>query len=157
MSGFGSDAAVILEEADVADVMVSIFNAPMMADGGADSGGGQACLAGVERYLAGIVPVAGFGVLVPGEAGDPGDGDDQAVPIGAEAAGDVEGLDPAMFLSAMTVAVDGLGAVGGVLAGTDRLELVMERRLVGLYLDDEEVSGVPGRLKSFFDSAWRRR
>lgn len=157
MSWLVSDAAVVLEEADVADVVAAVFDPPMLTDGCTDSGGGQIDLTGVERYLVGIVPKAGFGVLVPGEAGDPGDGDDQAVPLGAEAAGDVEGLDPAMLLSAMTVALDGFGTVDGGLGGTERHQLVMERRLVGLDLDDEEVSGVPGRLECFFDSAWHRR
>ena len=44
--------------------------------------------------------------------------DDQAVPVGVEAAGDVERLDPTIFLSAMAVAVDGLDAVGGRVDGT---------------------------------------
>lgn len=157
MAGFGSDSAVVFEESDVADVVAAIFYAPMVADGGADSGSRQADLACVVRYLVGFVPEARFGVLVPGEAGDAGDGDYQAVPVGAKASGDVERLDQAMLLSAMAVAVNGLGAVGGGLGGTDLRDRVVEGRLIGFDLDDEEISGVPGSLKSFFDSAWRRR
>ena len=75
-----------------------------------------------------MAPETGFGDLVPGEAGDAGGGDDQAVPVGSEAAGDVEGLDQAMLLSAMTVALDGLGAVGGRLGGADGFECLLKDR-----------------------------
>lgn len=157
MAGLGSDSAVVLEEADVSDVMAAVFDPPMIADRGADDGGGQACLAGVERDLVGLVPKARLGVLVPSEAGDAGDGDDQAVPVWSQAPGDIEGLDPPMLLAAMAVAIDGFGAVGGGLGGADRLGRVEQGRLVRLDLDDEEVPGVLGGLKCFFDSAWRRR
>ena len=98
-----------------------------------------------------------IGVLVPSEAGDAGGGDDQAVPVGAEAAGDIEGLDQTMLLSAMPVALDGLGAVGGRRGGADRFEGIVQDRLVGFDLGDQDVSGIPGGFKGFFDSAWHRR
>ena len=94
---------------------------------------------------------------MPGEAGDAGGGDDQAVPVGAEAAGDIEGLDHAVLLSAMPVALDALGAVGGRLGGADRVQGLVEDRLVGFDLGDQEISGIAGSLKGFFDSAWHRR
>ena len=34
VDGFGSDAAVIFEEGDIADVVASILDAPMASDGG---------------------------------------------------------------------------------------------------------------------------
>ena len=41
VAGFGSDAAVVFEECDVADIVASVFDSPVLADGGADGGGGQ--------------------------------------------------------------------------------------------------------------------
>jgi hypothetical protein len=87
---------------------------------------------------------------VPGEAGDAGGGDDQAVPVGFEAAGDVEGLDHAVLLSAMPVALDGLGAVGGRLGVADRFEGLVQDLLVGFELGDQKVSGIPGGFKRFW-------
>lgn len=62
-----------------------------------------------------------------------------------------------MLLSAVSVAVDGLGGVGGLVGGTDRFDRVEQVRLIGLELGDQEIVGIGGRLKGFFDSAWRRR
>jgi len=55
-----------------------------------------------------------------------------------------------MLLSAMTVALDGLGAVGGRIGVTNRFEGLVEDRLVGFDLGDQDVSGILGSFKSFF-------
>ena len=81
---FGANAALVFEEADIADVMASVFDSPVLADCGADGGGGQVDLRCMEGGLLGRLPEAGGGVLVPGEPGDAGGGDDQTVPVGAE-------------------------------------------------------------------------
>jgi hypothetical protein len=57
----------------------------------------------------------------------------------------------------MPVALDGLGAVGGRLGGADRFQRLIQDGLVGLDLGDQDISGVAGGFKGFFDSAWRRR
>lgn len=157
VAGFGSNAAVVFEEGNIADVVAAIFNAPMLADGCGDGGGGQSDLTRKEGCLVGAVPEAGRGVLVPGEPGDAGGGDDQTVPVGAETPGDVERLDPTMLLSTVAVAVDGLGAVGGLLDGTDRFDPVVQGLLVGFDLSDQKASCIFGRFKGFFDSASHRR
>ena len=36
---FGSNAALVFEEGDVANVVAAVFDAPMLPDGGADGGG----------------------------------------------------------------------------------------------------------------------
>lgn len=77
VAGFGSNAAVVFEEADITDVMAAVFDAPMLADRRGGCAGGQPDLTGEEGCLVGEVPAAGGGVLVPGEPGDAG-GDDQA-------------------------------------------------------------------------------
>ena len=103
------------------------------------------------------MPKAGFGVFAPGQAAHLGGGDDQAIPIGSEPAADIEGFDETMLLPAMFVAIDGFGAVGGRQGGAQGFDRVVQDRLVVLDLGNQDVSGVPGRFKRFFDSAWRRR
>ena len=138
-------------------MVVSVFDAPMVTDRRADHGRRQVDLAGVEGSVVGLAPEAGFGVLVPGEPGDAGDGADQSVPVGAEPSGDVEGFDQTVLLSAVSVAVDGQGGVGGLVGGRDCFDRVEQVLLVGLELGDQEVAGIGRRLKGFFDSAWRRQ
>ena len=111
----------------------------------------------MEGGLLGRLPEAGGGVLVPGEPGDAGGGNDQAVPVGAEAAGDVERLDQPMLLATVAVALDGQGAVHGLLGGTDRFDGIVQGLLVGFDLGDQKASGIPRGFKGFFDSAWHRR
>lgn len=103
------------------------------------------------------MPETRFGVLVPSQAGYPGSGDDQAVPLGSETGADIEGFDETMFLPAVFVAIDGFGAVGGWQGGAEGFDRVVQGLLVVLDLGDQDVSRVLGRLKCFFDSAWRRR
>jgi hypothetical protein len=50
------DAAAILVEGYVADIVASIFYPPMEADRGAEDGGGQDGERGIERNLVGLVP-----------------------------------------------------------------------------------------------------
>ena len=137
--------------------MASIFDAPVVSDRLAERLGAEGDLAGVEGDLLGCVPEAGPGVLVPGQAGDAGGADDQAVPLGVELALDVEGLDLAGFMAAVALGIDALEAVGRRLGGGDALERGQQGRLVGLDLGEQGVAAVAGRLKGFFDSAGRRR
>lgn len=151
-----TNSAVVFEEGDVTDIMAAVLDAPVGADGGAGVGGGHRRLAGIKRGLGGRVPKAGFGVFAPGQAAHPDGGEDQAIPIRSEPTADIEGFDETMLLPAMFVAVDGFGAVGGGPGGAEGFDRVVQDRLVVLDLGNEDVSGVPGRLKRFFDSAWRR-
>lgn len=148
---------MVLEEADVSDIVIAILGAPVVSDGGARSGGGECGLAGVEGDFGGFDPVAGRGVLMPSPAGDAHDGGDQAVPFGTKPPGGREGLDQAMLLSTMAVAVDGLGAVFGRPRGAEGFERVVKGGLVGFDLGDQGISGVSGSLKRFFDNGSRRR
>jgi hypothetical protein len=156
-SRFCANSTVIFEEGYVTDIMAAVLNAPVRPDGGTGGGGGHRRLAGIKRGFGGRVPKAGFGVFAPGQATHPGGGDDQAIPIGSETTADIEGFDETMLLPAMFVAIDGFGAVGGGPGGAEGFDRVVQDRLVVLDLGDQDVSRVPGRLKCFFDSAWRRR
>ena len=48
---------------------------------------------------------------MPSEPDDAGGGNDRSVPVGAEASGDVVCFDQTMLLSAMAIALDGVGGV----------------------------------------------
>jgi hypothetical protein len=150
-------SAGIFAERDVADVMAPIFNAPVASDRLAERLGAESDLTGVEGDLLGFVPEAGLGILVPGQAGDAGGVDDQAVPLGVELALDVEGLDLAGFMAAVAPGIDAFEAVGRGLIGGDALERGQQGRLVGLDLGEQGVAAVTGRLNGFFDNAGRRR
>ena len=157
MCRLDAGSAGVFAERDIADVMASILDAPVASDRLAERLGAEGDLTGVEGDFLGFVPEAGLRVLVPGQAADAGGVDDQAVPLGAEPALDVEGLDFAGFLAAVAPGIDALEAVGRRLGGGDALERGQQGRLVGLDLGEQGVAAVSGRLKGFFDSAGRRR
>jgi len=150
-------SAGVFTERGVADVMAPIFNAPVASDRLAERLGAESDLTGVEGDLLGFVPEAGLGILVPGQAGDAGGLDDQAVPLGAEPALDIEGFDLAGFMAAMAPGIDALEAVGRGLGGGDVLNRGQQARLVGLDLGEQGVAAVARRLKGFFDNGGRRR
>ena len=75
------------------------------------------------------------------------------MPIGSETTAHVEGFYETMLLPAMFVAIDGFGSVGGRQGGAEGFDRVVQDRLVVLDLGDQDVSGIPGRFKRFFDSA----
>jgi hypothetical protein len=137
--------------------MAPIFDAPVASDRLAERLGAESDLTGVEGDLLGFVPEAGLGILVPGQAGDAGGLDDQAVPLGVELALDVEGLDLAGFMAAVAPGIDAFEAVGRGLIGGDALERGQQGRLVGLDLGEQGVAAVTRRLECFFDNAGRRR
>jgi hypothetical protein len=150
-------SAGVFTERDVADVMAPILDAPVASDRLAERLGAESDLTGVEGDLLGFVPEAGLGILVPGQAGDAGGLDDQAVPLGVELALDVEGLDLAGFMAAVAPGIDAFEAVGRGLIGGDALERGQQGRLVGLDLGEQGVAAVTRRLECFFDNAGRRR
>ena len=157
MCRLDAGSAGVLAEGDVADVMASILDAPVASDRLAERLGAEGDLTGVEGDLLGFVPEAGLRVLVPGQSGDAGGVDDQAVPLGVELALDVEGFDLAGFMAAVAPGIDAFEAVGRRLGGGDALERGQQARLVGLDLGEQGVAAVAGRLKGFFDSGGRRQ
>ncbi len=157
MRRLDAGSAFVLAERDVANVMAAVFNAPVAADRRAERLGAEGDLTGVEGDLLGGVPEPGLGILVPGQAGDAGAGDDQAVPLGIEPALDVVGLDRAGLMAAVALGINTGDAVGRGLGGGDVLERGQQARLVGLDLGEQRVAAVARRLKGFFDSAGRRR
>ena len=79
---------------------------------------GRGAGASIERDLAGVVgnlaalrPQAGAGVAAQAAPGDAGDTGNQRLPVGVETTGHGEDLDPAVFLTAMSMAIDRLEAI----------------------------------------------
>ena len=157
MCRLDAGSAGVFTERDVADVMAPIFDAPVASDRLAERLGAESDLTGVEGDFLGFVPEPGLGILVPGQAGDAGGLDDQAVPLGVELALDVEGFDLAGFMAAVAPGIDAFEAVGRGLIGGDALERGQQGRLVGLDLGEQGVAAVTRRLECFFDNAGRRR
>jgi hypothetical protein len=150
-------SAGVFAEGDVADIMASILNAPVASDRLAERLGAEGNLTGVEGDLLGFVPEAGLGILVPGQTGDAGGADDQAIPLGVEPALDVEGFDLAGLMAAVTPGIDAPEALDRGLVGGDALERGQQGRLIGLDLGEQGIAAVTGRLECFFDSGGRRR
>ena len=157
MRRLDAGAAPVLAERDVANVVASVFDAPVAPDRLAEGLGVEGDLTGVEGDLLGFVPEAGLGVLVPGQAGDAGSADNQAVPLGVEPALDIEGLDLAGLMAAVAFGIDSPVALDRGLGGGDVLKRGQQGRLVGLDLGEQRVAAVAGGLKGFFGSAGRRR
>ena len=87
---------------------------------------------------------------MPSQARDPGGLDNQAVPLGIEFVLNVEGLDLAGFMTAVTLGINALEALDRRLVGGDGLERDKQGWLVGLDLGEQRVAAVAGRLKGFF-------
>ena len=157
MDRLDASSAPIFAERNIANIMAAIFDTPVVSDRLAERLGAEGDLAGVEGNLLGGAPEPGLGVLVPGQARDPGALDDQAVPLGIELALDIEGLDPTGFMTAVALGIDALEVLDRRLLGGDVLERGQQARLVGLDLGEQGVAAVAGRFKGFFDNAGRRR
>ncbi len=151
-----ADAASVLVAGDVADPMVPVLDAPMLADNlgpgsGRESGGGG----NVDGNLAAFLPQAGGGRAQQGAAGDADDGFDEGLPLGiGQGVADGEGLDGAILLAGAPFAARERGVDGGRGGGDGRND-VKQAGLVGLDLDQQVVARLPRNLEGFFDSAWR--
>lgn len=155
MAGFGPDTTAIFEEGNIANVVAAILDAPMTPDGGREGGGAEPGLADIEGLFLGRVPQAGFGFLMPGEAGDASGAGDQVIPLGIEMAGHLEDLDQTVLLPSLAAAVDGFDPICWRLAGGEGLYRFEQQRLIGFHLGKQDIAGLRGSLKCFFDSASR--
>ena len=79
-AGPGADAARVLAQGDLPNVMGAVLDAPMRADGAAQDLGAVAGLTGVVADLLARGPQAGAGVVDVGQARHPGDAADQRLP-----------------------------------------------------------------------------
>ena len=118
---------------------------------------------GVERDLAGVVgdltplpPQAGAGVPAQGATGDARNAGDEGPPVGIEAVGRGEDLDPAMLLATMGVTVDGVEVIDHGLGFAQGDQSVMQARLVVLDAHQERIASRGRGGEGFFGSAGRR-
>src|SRR5215211_1140566 len=131
-AGLAPDAAGVLAERAVADVVVAVLDAPMAAHGGGASSGVERDLAGVVGDLPTGPPQAGAGVPAQAAPGDARDAGDVRPPGGIEMTVHREGLDAAVLLTPMGMAVDGVEAIEHGLGFARGDQGVMQARLVVL-------------------------
>jgi len=154
---FAPDAAGILAERAVTHVVVAVFDSPMATDGRSASLGVERDLAGVVGDLTPLPPQAGAGVAAQGAAGHTYDAGDEGPPVGIEAVGRGEDLDPAMLLATMGMTVDGVEVIGGGLDGAPAGQALKQAWLVVLDPHQQRVAGRGRGGEGFFGSAGRRR
>lgn len=106
-AGVVADAAAILVEANVTDIMVPIFNSPVLANGGGPFprreavGGGEA----LSNFTA-LAPHAGGVRAEQGAASDADDSVDEGVPLGrGQSIDDGKDFDDAILLAGSSVVV----------------------------------------------------
>src|SRR3954447_20693551 len=124
--------------------MVPVLNSPMRADGAGEGLGIEVDLAGIAADLLAARPQTGPGVLLEGQARDPGDAGNQRLPLGIQLTGGVEHLYQPVLLAAMTPPVHRLMAVEGVVLGAEFGQRVMQGGLVPLHLDQQAIVGLGG-------------
>ena len=155
--GPAPDAAGILAQDAVADVVIAVLDPPVRPDGTSEALGIELDLAHVVRDLAPGAPQASAGVLAPTQARDAGSAGDQVLPRRREVAGDVEDLDATVLLSTMAGAFGRRMPVCRRLLGAQAGEGVMQAGLVGLEPDQQGVAGARRGREAFFDRAAHRR
>jgi len=155
-AGVVADTASVLVAGDIADIVVSVLDAPMPSDGGGpcgrrETGGGR----DVVGDLAAFAPHARGGGAEQGVAGDADDGLDDGMPLGrGQGIAGGKDFDGAVLLAGSAVVARKRG-VGGTAVGGDGADGLEQVGLVSLQLNQEMVSRVADDLERFFDSAWR--
>jgi hypothetical protein len=154
----GPDAAVILAQDAVTDMVTAVLYAPVPAHEPAEGRRVEPDLAGVVGDLLAPLPQAGAGVPEPGPASDAGDGGDAAAPpAGREIGGrGREDLDPALLVATAAVAVDGEVLVDRRAPRAQGGDRLMQARLVGLDPGEQGVAGPRGPREGFFGSGAHR-
>src|SRR4051794_32216941 len=155
-AGLAPDAAGVLAQDAVADVVVPVLDAPVRPDGPPEGRRVQPGLAGVEGDLLAPGPQPGAGVLAPGQARDPGRAGDPRPPVRVEAALHREDLDAPVLLAAVPTAVDRLVPVDRVPLGAQRDQGVTQARLVVLHPHQERVAGRGRGGEGFFQNGKAR-
>ena len=156
-AGLAPDAAVVLAQDAVADVVIAVLDTPVRPDRMPEALGIQLALADIVGDLAPGAPQAGAGVLAPAKARDARGAGDQALPRGREPAGDVEDLDAAVLLPTMAGAVHRHMPVNRLLLGAQAGNGIMQAGLVGFEPDQKGVAGARRHREAFVDRAARRR
>lgn len=145
-----TDAGLIFLEGDVTRVMQRVLDVPVVSD----CGGGKACRCGgvghIECDLGGAAPQSCLGISVQDIASDTNDALDQRLPFGSgHGAGRAEHVD---FPGFMPIASSGELNVtaGGLAGGASDFDILQQRRLIVLQLDEERRLCLSGGLEGFF-------
>jgi hypothetical protein len=140
-----ADAAVVLAQDAVADVVIAVFDAPMRADSAAEIGGREADLASIVGDLLARPPQAGARVLAPGQPSDARRAGQERLPVGVKITGGLEELDMAVLLAAVADAIHGRVLIDGGSPCAEALDRLKQAGLVGLDADQQGVAGAGAR------------
>lgn len=152
----GTDATLILTEGGVADIVITVFNAPMPTNGSGGLLGGKLGRADIEGDLAPTFPKTGFGDPFEGMAPDLDRLDEIGGPFRfGHGFSKVEDFGAPIFQAGTdkVVALEEIGRFGGLGQGRDAFIKLL---LVLLQLGQKLVPRLPGDVECFFDSAWHR-
>jgi hypothetical protein len=150
-AGIDADAAGVLGEGDVADVVRAVFDVPVVADGGGADVNRTQRVADVVGGFAGLVPQAAGGVMALDTAADADDGGEMRRPLGVgEAITWVEHLGDAAFEAGASAGVCHADPLRGGRAAAEVGDGQVKGGLVVLDLGDQMSAGAGGLLESFF-------
>ncbi len=153
-AGIATDAAGILGEAAVTDIVVAVFDAPVIADDLGAGGGWQDDVADEQGALAGGPPHPGGSGAGEDIACDTDRRVDQASPFGvSQMIAKREHLDQAGFVAATALLVDAARTLEWCRGLAQRGEGVMQGGLVGLDLGDQRHAACGGLLEGFYGMA----
>ena len=146
-----SDAAGVLGEATVTDVVGAILDVPVVTDGLGTLSRWQHDVADKQGGLADIAPKASGGGADEYVAIDADNRTDVAIPLGVgQAVARREYFDRTGFVAAPTLLVGGLCAIERCCDVAQRGDGVMKGWLVGFDLSDQMNAGGGGLLECFF-------
>ena len=129
---------------------------PMAPDRGCGMACGNGGIGHVVGDLGGAAPEAGLGIAMQDIAGDADDDLDERLPLGSgDRSGGAEYLGRPGFMPAASGGDLGVAA-GGIAGGADGFDVLQQRGLIILQLDDDAGLRLCGGLEGFFGNAWRR-
>ena len=150
----GSDAALVLGECGVSDIVIAVFDTPMTSDGVCGLLGRKLDGTDIQRDFGAALPKTGFGVFDECAAADP----DHALKIGCplssgDGVADIEDLCLPVFVT-ITGEVLGQDPVNRHVCFRHRENAFKQFGLVLLQLNQKMTACLAGCFEGFFGSAW---
>ena len=152
----GANAAGVLQHRNIADIMISVLDTPVVANGLRRFLRADGCGADVKAGLLATVPHPGFGAAEKCHSRHTDDTHDEPVPAGLfKRLSGIENLDNAPFGTHAFASIKGFMTSQRRFRLAESLDYSQQTGLIFLKLNNEMAFRRPGRPESFFDSAWR--
>lgn len=151
-----ADAALILAEGGVADIVISVFDAPMATNGCGGPLGGKLDRTDIEGGFGAAFPEPGFGNPFESMAPDADRLDEISGPFSfGHGFSKIEDFGASVFQARTdkVFALEEIGGFGGLGQGYDAFIKLL---LIFLQLGQKLVSRLSCDVERFFDSAWHR-